>query len=121
MTQCNIVNKQRVIDESAALFWGQYCPSIHSISEMIRHILGMHSSHQNMEEISYPYLSATVVKVQPPCSPDLDPLNFYLWGLLKSVMYSDPIGDEETLQKEVLMPVKLFLSTSRTLKRSDSP
>ena len=32
----------------------------YSVSEMIRHIFGMHSSQQNTEEISYPYLSATV-------------------------------------------------------------
>jgi hypothetical protein len=59
-----------------------------------------------MEEISYQHLSANAV--QPPCSPDLNPLNFYLLGNLKSVMYLDPIENEDTLQKELLMSVKLF-------------
>jgi hypothetical protein len=120
LTKCNFFNKYGVSDERAAYFWGYYCPSIHNVSEMIRHILGVHSSQQNMEESSHQYLSAIVVNVQPPYYPDLSPLNFYLWGHLKSVMYSDPTGDEETLQKDLLVSVKLFRTTSPRLKRTDS-
>jgi hypothetical protein len=34
----------------------------------------------------------------PPCSPALNPLDFYLWGHLKSLVYSSPVDDVETLQ-----------------------
>jgi hypothetical protein len=35
----------------------------------------------------------------PPRSPDLNPMDFYLWGhLLKSLVYSSPVDDAETLR-----------------------
>jgi hypothetical protein len=54
MTQCNFWISTDS-DERAASFLGKHCPSIQSVSEMILHILGVQSSHQNMEEISYQY------------------------------------------------------------------
>lgn len=33
----------------------------------------------------------------PPRSPDLNPLDFFLWGYMKSAMYDTPIVDEEDL------------------------
>jgi hypothetical protein len=33
----------------------------------------------------------------PPSSPDLNPLDFYLWGHLKSLVYAAPVGKEEAL------------------------
>ncbi|KAJ4441982.1 hypothetical protein ANN_11846 [Periplaneta americana] len=32
-------------------------------------------------------------------SPDLNPLDFYLWGYLKSLVYSSPVPDLESLRK----------------------
>ncbi|KAJ4450932.1 hypothetical protein ANN_02367 [Periplaneta americana] len=34
----------------------------------------------------------------PPRSPDLNPLDFYLWGQLKSLVYSSPVPDLESLR-----------------------
>jgi len=31
-----------------------------------------------------------IFEAQPPRSPDLTPLDFYLWGQIKTLMYSDP-------------------------------
>ena len=31
----------------------------------------------------------------PPRSPDLNPLDFYLWGHLKALVYATPVPDEE--------------------------
>jgi hypothetical protein len=33
----------------------------------------------------------------PPRSPDLNPLDFYLWGHLKALVYAAPLDNEEAL------------------------
>ncbi|KAJ4428021.1 hypothetical protein ANN_24035 [Periplaneta americana] len=37
----------------------------------------------------------------PPRSPDLNPLDFYLWGHLKSFVYSSPVPDLESLRNRI--------------------
>jgi hypothetical protein len=37
----------------------------------------------------------------PPRSPDLNPLDFYLRGHLKTLVYSNPIPDVDTLRQRV--------------------
>ena len=43
----------------------------------------------------------TVFQIRPPRSPDLGPLYFYLWRHLKSLVYSSPIENEETLHQRI--------------------
>jgi hypothetical protein len=38
----------------------------------------------------------------PPRSPDLNTLDFFLWGHLKSLMYLSPVDDVETLQNQIV-------------------
>ncbi|KAJ4452038.1 hypothetical protein ANN_03553 [Periplaneta americana] len=38
----------------------------------------------------------------PPRSPDLNPLDFYLWGHLKSLVYSSPMPDLESLRNRIV-------------------
>ncbi|KAJ4437429.1 hypothetical protein ANN_17573 [Periplaneta americana] len=38
----------------------------------------------------------------PPRSPDLNPLDFYLWGHLKSLVYSFPVPDLESLRNRIV-------------------
>ncbi|KAJ4444666.1 hypothetical protein ANN_06463 [Periplaneta americana] len=38
----------------------------------------------------------------PPRSPDLNPLDFYLWGHLKSLVYSSPVTDLESLRNRIV-------------------
>ncbi|KAJ4434255.1 hypothetical protein ANN_22805 [Periplaneta americana] len=38
----------------------------------------------------------------PPCSSDLNPLDFYLWGHLKSLVYSSPVPDLESLRNGIV-------------------
>ncbi|KAJ4442441.1 hypothetical protein ANN_04027 [Periplaneta americana] len=38
----------------------------------------------------------------PPPSPDLNPLDFYLWGHLKSLVYSSPVPDLESLRNQIV-------------------
>ncbi|KAJ4435008.1 hypothetical protein ANN_23581 [Periplaneta americana] len=38
----------------------------------------------------------------PPRSPDLKPLDFYLWGHLKSLVYSSPVPDLESLRNRIV-------------------
>jgi transposase len=37
----------------------------------------------------------------PPYSPDLTPLDFWLWGMLKNVVYSSPISNIEELKLKI--------------------
>ena len=37
----------------------------------------------------------------PPRSPDLNPLDFYFWGHLKSVVYATPINTVEELRNRI--------------------
>ena len=37
----------------------------------------------------------------PPRSPDLNPIDFYLWGHLKGIVYSEPIPDVQTLEQHI--------------------
>jgi hypothetical protein len=38
----------------------------------------------------------------PPHSPDLNPLDFYLWRHLKSLVYAAPVDNEETLHHHIV-------------------
>ncbi|KAJ4435026.1 hypothetical protein ANN_23599 [Periplaneta americana] len=38
----------------------------------------------------------------PPRSPDVNPLDFYLWGHLKSLVYSSPVPDLESLRNRIV-------------------
>jgi hypothetical protein len=39
----------------------------------------------------------------PPRSPDLNPQDFCLWGNIKSLAYSSPVDDVETLQNKIVV------------------
>jgi hypothetical protein len=38
----------------------------------------------------------------PPRSPDVNPLDFYLWGHLKTLVYAVPVDNEEALHHRIL-------------------
>jgi hypothetical protein len=38
----------------------------------------------------------------PPRSPDFNPLDFYLWGHLNSLVYAAPVDNEETLHHRIV-------------------
>ncbi|KAJ4427630.1 hypothetical protein ANN_25278 [Periplaneta americana] len=40
--------------------------------------------------------------VWPPRSPDLSPIDFYLWGYLKSLVYSSPVPNMESLRNRIV-------------------
>ena len=47
----------------------------------------------------------------PPRSPDLNPLDFYLWGHLKSLVYSTPVPDATTLQQRIFDCCQIIRNT----------
>ena len=53
----------------------------------------------------------------PARSPDLNPLDFYLWGQLKSIVYCEPVADVQTLQQHVHVACDAIWTQSETLKR----
>jgi hypothetical protein len=38
----------------------------------------------------------------PPCSSDLNPLDFYLWGHLKSFVCLSPVDDVKTIRNRIV-------------------
>jgi hypothetical protein len=51
----------------------------------------------------------------PPRSPDLDPLDFYLWGHLKSLVYAAPVDNEEALHHRTVDAVRLSATAPASL------
>ena len=49
-----------------------------------------------------------VFVVQPLRSPDLNPLDFYLWGHVNILVYSSVTENGQTLHQNILMSVKPF-------------
>jgi hypothetical protein len=49
----------------------------------------------------------------PPCPPDLNPLDLYLWGHLTTLVYATPLA--------VWMPVRLSASTPAFLYECGGP
>jgi hypothetical protein len=51
--------------------------------------------------MALPHIS--VLFVWPPCSPGLNPLDFYSLGQLKSLVYSSPVDGVETLRNQIMV------------------
>ena len=60
--------------------------NIYGVPKMLGHIWGMNSPHQNRgKKNSYQYTPRKSFRgAAPMCSPDFNPLAFYLWGHVKS-------------------------------------
>jgi hypothetical protein len=46
--------------------------------------------------------------VQPSRPPELNPLDFYLWGHVNTLVYSSVIENGQTLHQRILMSIKQF-------------
>ncbi|KAJ4438173.1 hypothetical protein ANN_14112 [Periplaneta americana] len=57
----------------------------------------------------------------PPRSPDLNPLDFYLWGHLKSLVYSSPVTDLESLRNRIMACSEYIRNTPGVWDRVRSP
>lgn len=53
----------------------------------------------------------------PPRSPDLNPLDFYLWGHVKSVVYATPVDTEDELLARVQAACQQVHDTPRVFER----
>lgn len=57
----------------------------------------------------------------PPRSPDLNPLDFYLWGHLKNLVYSTEVNDIEDLRRRIILhcqEIKQKVDTFPKIRRS---
>jgi hypothetical protein len=57
----------------------------------------------------------------PPRSPDLNPLDLYLWGHVKTFMYAAPVDNEEDFTNALWMPVRVSASTPASLNGCGGP
>jgi hypothetical protein len=62
-----------------------------------------------------------VFEVQPSRPPDLNPLDFCLWGHLKTMAYSAPLYNEQTLHKQIFMPLRPNSLKGRTVHNQICP
>ena len=63
------------------------------------------------------YVNKQVVfEVQPPRSPDLSPLYFYLWRRLKPLVYSASIENEQTLHQRIFDVCQIIHHRTRTFE-----
>lgn len=53
----------------------------------------------------------------PPRSPDLTPLDFYLWGTLKSMVYANPVNSREELIQKINEAAQLLKNRPAQLNR----
>ena len=53
----------------------------------------------------------------PPRSPDLTPLDFFLWGYMKSLIYETPVQSEEDLIARIATAAGDISDRPRTIKR----
>jgi hypothetical protein len=60
-------------------------------------------------------------EVQPRRSPELNPLDFYLWKRKKSPPFSAPTEYKKTFHQRIFMAVRPFLTAPEPLKGYKSP
>ena len=53
----------------------------------------------------------------PARSPDLNPLDFHLWGHLKSIVYATSIGHAEILRNRIEQGFRQIRETPRMIER----
>jgi hypothetical protein len=57
----------------------------------------------------------------PGSTPDLNLLNFYLWGHLKALVYAAPVDTQETLHHRIVNAVRGFANNPITLYGCGAP
>ena len=57
--------------------------------------------HRNLNIFPRHWIGCGGPVAWPARPPDLNPLDFYLWGHLKSIVYGEPVPDVQTLQQRV--------------------
>ena len=66
---------------------------------------------------NYQYLIGCNGRISwPPRSPDLSPLDFYLWGRVKSMVYSSDIASVEQLKEKIIIAFATLTLQNNTLE-----
>jgi hypothetical protein len=58
---------------------------------------------------------------RPPRSPDMNPLDFYLWEHLKALVCAAPVGSKKAFHHHIVMSVRLSATTPASLNGCDGP
>lgn len=65
----------------------------------------VHCTNQITEELNQMFEDRWIRRLGPwawpPRSPDLTPLDFYIWGRIKQLVYQQPITSKEELERKV--------------------
>jgi hypothetical protein len=67
----------------------------------MRHGATPHTAKETSRALRVMFGEFNAEELWPPRSRDLNPCNFYLWGKLKSVVYSNSPHDLETLKQNI--------------------
>jgi hypothetical protein len=71
-----------------------------------------HFSHAVRDVLSNTYHNRWIgrgLTAWPPRLPDVNPLDFYLWGQLKTFVYVAPVGNEEVLHHHIVVTCQDYL------------
>lgn len=70
-------------------------------------------------DITYPnrWIGRGGIHPWPPRSPDLNPLDFFLWGHLKSLVYRNPIDNVEELRNRIITSCDIIRQTPGIFER----
>jgi hypothetical protein len=67
-------------------FWNVKSRLVRNVHEMPGRTSGVSSPHQHKEKLSYQYISANSFRGAAKHCGDLSPLDFYLWGHLRTLV-----------------------------------
>ena len=59
----------------------------------------------------------TKSKSKPPRSPDLNPLDYFLWGHLKSLVYTTLVENENDLRNQIVASYETIRNTPGIFER----
>ena len=84
---------------------------IQGVSKMLGQTSGVSFLYTKTKKTFHINTCLPALQVQPPCPPDLSPVDFYLWGCLKILVYSPQIENEEEFTNKFFMPVNRFAAS----------
>jgi hypothetical protein len=107
---CDIGLQATTIEISSYMICQSYWKMYHWQSEykcgscmmVLRHILAVLCKMSSSNTYHYRWIGRGGPTAWPPRSPDLNPLDLYLWGHLETLVYAAPVDNEEAFHHRIV-------------------
>jgi hypothetical protein len=86
------------------------------MSKMLGQYSAVSYPHQNKEGLHI-NMCRQILQIQPPRLPDLNSLHLYLRGQFKTLVYSAPPENEETLNQGMFYAIQIIRNCAGTFAR----